>query len=189
MPMQGEQGEKQPVEAGNEKQNREQRFVSVVIQRCGDNKGLAARLRRADNPATEYQSWELLGSLGIDLEKDWQRLPFVAVSAAIAKSKAGQNGNLSLGRAIAACYDDGNNSDQAKARLRRLLACSELVEVCRILRPILTLINSKVGQPLDFVRLLRQLRNFHFNDQQIKAQWAQEFYGQPVAQAGEGAET
>lgn len=182
------QGENQPAVAGSE-QSREQRFVSTVIQYCSDNKGLAARLRRADNPATEYQSWELLGSLGIDLEKDWQRLPFVTVAAAIAKSKAGQNGSLSLGRAIAACYDDGNNSDQAKARLRRLLACSELAEVCRILRPILTLIDSKVGQPLDFLRLLRQLRNFYFNDQQIKAQWAQEFYGQPVVQTGEGAGT
>lgn len=190
--MQGEQGEKLPAAAGSES-SRDQRFVGAVIERCGDNKGLAARLRRADNPATEYQSWELLGSLGIDLEKDWQRLPFVTVAAAIAKSKAGQNGSLSLGRAIAACYDEsgknGNTSDQAKARLRRLLACSELAEVCRILRPVLTLINSKVGQPLDFVRLLRQLRNFHFNDQQVKSQWAQEFYGQPLARYSEEAES
>lgn len=163
----------------------EQRFVETVIERCNGNKGLAARLRRADNPNTEYQSWDLLGGLGVDLEKDYQRLPFVTVAAAIAKSKTEQNGSLTLGSAIAACYEEGRESDQARARLRRLLACEELAEVCRILRPLLTLIDSKAGRPLDFVRLLKQLRNFHFNGQRIKTQWAQEFYGQQKEEEAE----
>jgi|SRR5690625_215778 len=169
-----------PGEPGKDK-SRDQRFVEIVTERCQNDKGLAARLRRADNPATEYQSWELLGWFGVNLEKDYERLPFVTVAAAIAKSKCERNGSLTLGRAIASCYDDGRESSQAKARLRRLLACSELSEACRILRPILTLINSKVGQPLDYVRLLRQLRFFGFESgQRTKVQWAQEFYGQPV---------
>lgn len=157
--------------------SREDGFVTGVIKRCQQNKGLAARLRRADNPATEYQSWELLASYGIDLEREDQRLPFVTVAAAIAKAKAERNGSLSLGRAIASSFDDGNASDQAKARVRRLLACEELPEVCRILRPVLTLIDSRTSQPLDYSRLLRQLRSFVFDPQRIKAQWAQEFYG------------
>lgn len=159
----------------------QQRFVQSVIQRCRDDKGLAARVRRADSPATEYQSWELLASLGVDLEKDYQRIPFMTVAAAIAKSDADGNGHLSLGRAIAACYEDGRDSSQAKARLRRLLACDELAEVRRILRPLFSLIDSKAGQSLDFVRLLKQLQRFSFEDarQKVKAQWAQEFYGQP----------
>src|SRR5690606_4480146 len=149
------QGNQSPVPSGDNK-DREQRFVDVVIDRCQSDKGMAARLRRADNPATEYQSWELLGWFGIDLEKDYERLPFVTVSAAIAKSKVVRNGTLTLGKAIAACYDDGRDSSQAKARLRRLLACNDLSEACRILRPLLTLIDSKVGgQSLDYVRLLR----------------------------------
>jgi len=167
----------------------EQRFVQTVLQRCSNDKGLAARLRRADNPATEYQSWELLGALGVDLEKDYQRLPFATVAAAMAKSKAEANGKLTLGMAIAACYDDGRESSQAKARLRRLLACDELAEACRILRPILTLIDSKVGKPLDFERLLKQLRNYHFNVQRVRTQWAQEFYSQPVAASGQEENT
>src|SRR5690554_1527555 len=164
-----------------QQESRDQRFVETVIEWCSKDKGMAARLRRADNPSTEYQSWELLGWFGVDLEKDYERLPFVTVAAAIAKSKSERNGSLTLGRAIAACYDDGRESSQAKARLRRLLACSELSEACRILRPILTLIDSKVGQPIDYVRLLRQLRFFDFESGQCtKTQWAQEFYGQPV---------
>ncbi|WP_198962717.1 type I-E CRISPR-associated protein Cse2/CasB [Mangrovitalea sediminis] len=166
----------------------EERFVSSVIQRCQVDNGLAARLRRADNPATEYQSWELLASLGVDLEKDYQRLPFVTIAAAIAKSKSDRNGVLTLGRAVAACYEDGRESSQAKARLRRLLACNDLPEACRILRSLFSLIDSKVGQPLDFVRLLKQLRRFSFEDarNRIKAQWAQEFYGQPAEAMAEG---
>jgi CRISPR-associated protein, Cse2 family len=167
-------------------ESREVRFVNAIIERCGQDKGLAARLRRADNPATEYQSWELLAAYGVDLEKERARLPFVTVAAAIAKAKAEQNGKASLGKALAACYEDGRESSQAKARLRRLLACTELPELVRHLRPVLTLINSKSGQGLDYQRLLRQLRSFAFDSQRIKAQWAQEFYNQPMAEQSKG---
>ena len=178
------QVEIQPAAAGDKK-SWAQRFVETSVARCINDKGLAARLRRADNPSTEYQSWDFLGSMGVDLEKDYQRLPFVTVAAAIAKSKAERNGSLPLGLAIAACYPEGNQSDQAKLRLRRLLACTELPEVCRILRPVLTLIESKVNQPLDYVRLLDQLRFFTFNEQRVRAQWAQEFYGETEVVKGE----
>lgn len=182
------QEDQKSVQAGKEK-SREQRFVETVIERCQKDKGMAARLRRADNPATEYQSWELLGWFGVDLEKEYERLPFATIAAAIAKSKSEHNGSLTLGRAIAACYEDGRESNQAKARLRRLLACDELAEVCRLLRPVLTLINSKVGQPLDHVRLLRQLRFFTYESGlRTKTQWAQEFYGQATpTEVEEGA--
>jgi CRISPR system Cascade subunit CasB len=168
--------EQQQALSGKDK-SREQRFVETVIDRCQKDKGMAARLRRADNPATEYQSWEFLGWFGVDIERDRERLPFVTVAAAIAKSKAEHNGSLSLGKAVLACYENDRESDQAKARLRRLLACDELAETCRILRPLLALIDSKVGQPLDYTRLLRQLRFF---GHRTKTQWAQEFYSQPI---------
>lgn len=173
--------ENQQSEQSDKEKSREQRFVETVIERCKKDKGLAARLRRADNPATEYQSWELLGWFGVDIGKDYERLPFVTVAAAISKAKAERNGSMTLGKAILACYDNDRDSGQAKARLRRLLACNELGEVCRILRSVLTLIDSKVGQPLDYVRLLRQLKYF---GQRTKTQWAQEFYGQPVESEG-----
>lgn len=174
--------------------SREDKFVAGVIERCQKDNGLAARLRRADNPATEYQSWELLAGYGVDLEREHERLPFAMVAANIAKAKAEANGNLSLGRAIASAYDDGNQSDQARARLRRILACDDLPELCRILRPLLTLIDSRVNRPLDYARLLKQLRGFGFATskgdaqqiQRIKVQWAQEFYGHK-AEAGEVA--
>lgn len=176
------------------KASREDSFVTGVIARCREDRGLAARLRRADNPATEYQSWEFLAAWNVDLEREDQRLPFATVAAAIARAKVEANGSLTLGQAIARCYEDGNQSDQAKTRLRRLLASDDLFELCRLLRPILTLIESRVAQSLDYARLLRQLTVFaraaRSDDaqwlQRIKAQWAQEFYGHK-AEAGEDA--
>lgn len=152
------------------------RFVSMVLDRCATDKGYAASLRRADNPDTEYQSWEALAAFGVNLEKEYMRLPYATIAAAMARSKAQQNGSMSLGRAIARCYEEGNTSDQAKAKLRRLLACEDIAETCRILRPLLTLIQSRVSTPLDYVRLLNQLQRMYWRGQQVKAQWAQEFY-------------
>jgi CRISPR system Cascade subunit CasB len=169
-------------------ETREQQFIRSVIQRCQNDKGLAARLRRADNPATEYQSWELLAANGVDLEQETQRLPYVTIVAAMAKTKCERNGSLGFGRALAECYEAGRESQQAKIRLRRLLACSDLAEVCRILRPLFSLINSKTSRPLDYARILRQLRRFGFDPQQVKAEWAQEFYNlQPKADEPEVA--
>ncbi len=156
--------------------SREENFVEAIIKRCQSDKGFAARLKRADNPATEYQSWEILAAFGIDLEKSYARLPFATVGAAIAKAKIDHNGTLGLGQAIARCYDDGRESDQAKAKLRRILACQDSEELCRILRPVIALIQSRIIEPLNYSLLLTQLYRFHWNQERIKTAWAQEFY-------------
>lgn len=168
----------------NKSQTHSESFVGYLCQRCTQDKGFAARLRRADNPSTEYQSWDALAAFGVNLEFAAERQPYALVAAAIARCQKPANGTLSLGKAIALCYDDGNQSDQAKARLRRLLACDQADELCRILRPILSLIQSRVSQPLDFARLLNELRWFNRSSQQTKARWAQQFYGK-VAETDE----
>lgn len=161
-------------------------FVSYVIERIKKDNGFAARLKRADNPATEYQSWELLANFAIDLEKEWERLPYCTVGAALARAKPTDNGKLPLGAAIAACFDEGNQSDQAKTRLRRLLACTSTIEACRILRPLLTLMMSRGVTP-NFSQLLEQLLGFSGTRQeQIRARWAQAFYRR-IDEAGETA--
>lgn len=153
-----------------------ERFVSYVIQRAQDDSGFAARLKRADNPATEYQSWELLAEFQVDLEKEWERLPYCIVGAAIARAKPHSNGALALGAAIAACFEEGSQSDQAKARLRRLLACTSTAEACRILRPLLALMESRNITP-DFGELLLQLQWYGGSQhERIRARWAQSFY-------------
>jgi len=156
--------------------SRGEAFVSFILKRCQQDKGEAARLRRADNPATEYQAWETLAAFHIDIDKPGLRLPFTTVAAALARAKVEDNGNSGIGAALAGCYDEGNASDQAKSRLRRLLACDSVEEVCRILRPVLSLIVSRGRHHLDYALLLDQLLKFHWNAEVIKARWAQDFY-------------
>ncbi|MDM8545409.1 type I-E CRISPR-associated protein Cse2/CasB [Candidatus Venteria ishoeyi] len=150
-------------------------FTRFIIDKMQDN-GIAATLRRADNPNTEYQSWDTLAAFNIDLDKPWQRLPFATIAAAMAKAKIEQNGANGIGQAITRCYEDGKDSDQAKAKLRRLLACESVEEVCRILRPLFSLIQAKGDSTLDYARLLDELLSFHWRSQDIKARWAQDFY-------------
>lgn len=157
------------------KENRNEAFVKFIIDITQKDNGCAAALKRADNPATEYQSWEYLARF-IDIEKEYERLPYATVASAMAKAKAEQNGTVRIGEAITRCYEDGNQSDQAKAKLRRLLACETVEEVCRVLRPLFSLISSKANIQLDYAALLQELRNFHFNNQRVKAYWAQNFY-------------
>ncbi|MBN2864952.1 MAG: type I-E CRISPR-associated protein Cse2/CasB [Thiotrichales bacterium] len=162
-------------------------FVNYIIQRVQTHKGDAAVLRRADNPNTEYQAWEILAGFSVKLDSENERLPFAAIAAGIARAKPEFNGKTQIGQAIAKCYDDGNQSDQAKAKLRRLLACDNTAEACRILRPLLKLIESKTNLTLDYSRLLNDLLWFSHDEsrQIIKSRWAQNFYGK---QGEEGAD-
>ena len=157
-------------------------FVDYLISRCKADNGLRAALKRADNPATEYQSWEVLAGFHINLEHENQRLPHAAIAATIARAKVEKNGTVKIGQAIARCYEDGNASDQAKAKLRRLLACDSVAEACRILRPLFGLIEAKGNIVLDYAGLLNDLLWFGHDESQIriKARWAQDFYGKPV---------
>lgn len=179
--------ETQKTKSDINKESTPERFVAGIAKRCNlGNKGFAAKLKRADNPATEYQCWDILAQFNIQLDNPHKRLPYVTIAAAIAKSKAKENGKKRFGKAIADCYDDGRDSSPAIARLRRLLACDDMFEVCEILRPIFSLIASKGGKTLDFVRLLKQLKSFPFDPQDIKSQWAQEFYWLPAKADKEG---
>ncbi|MBE0471306.1 MAG: type I-E CRISPR-associated protein Cse2/CasB [Methyloprofundus sp.] len=166
---------------------RSQKFVNYIIQRVQAHKGDAAALRRADNPNTEYQAWEVLAGFGVKLDSENERLPFATIAADIARVKPTVNGKGQIGQAIARCYEDGNQSEQAKAKLRRLLACDSTSEACRIFRPLLTLIESKGGTALDYAKLLEDLLWFSHDEsrQRIKAKWAQNFYGKHTVEEGE----
>lgn len=157
-----------------------EKFVAFVIERIHADNGFRGKLSRASNESTEYQSWEILANW-CDLDKEWERLPFALIGASLAKSRPLADGRFGIGQAIAKCYEDGNQSDQAKAKLRRLLACKSTVEACQILRPLLSLIESKGGN-LCFARLLQDL--LRFNVEWTPAKWAQDFYGKSADEEG-----
>lgn len=147
------------------------RFISYILGKIESDNACAAALRRADNPDTEYQAWETLVPW-CNLEQKREYLPFAVIAAAIARSKPKANGALGLGTAIARCYEDGNNSDAAKAKLRRLLACDTVEEACQILRPIFSIIDFR-GVPLNYSKLLSQLLRF---GDAVRKSWAMEFF-------------
>lgn len=159
------------------KTNREESFVASVIAITRKNKGDAARLRRADNPATEYQSWDILARHGVILDRPHERVPFAAIAAAIGRAEPEANGAQSLGAALARAFDEGAASDAATARLRRLLASDDVVTTCRLLRPVFRIIESRGGAPLDYARILKQVRRLRFDPKRTHSEWAQEFFG------------
>ena len=68
------------------KETRGHIFVRRVIALCEKDNGIAAALRRADNPYTENQSWAYLCACGVNIEKDWERRPAALIAAAVAKA-------------------------------------------------------------------------------------------------------
>lgn len=169
-----------------EKENKESAFVDYIIRRCQKEKGIRSQLSRADNPSTEYQSWDILAGFHVRLDREEQRLPYALIAAAIARGKIEKNGSLGFGPAIARCYTDGNQSDQAKMKLRRLLACDTPAEACRIMRPLISLMFSRGITHLDYAALLKDLLFFHWDTHQIriKSRWAQDFYSKSEKQDG-----
>ncbi|WP_036082592.1 type I-E CRISPR-associated protein Cse2/CasB [Leptospirillum ferriphilum] len=154
-------------------------FVDYIVRRCEANNGIRAGLKRADNPNTEYQGWDVLAGFGIDLTNESERLSHAIIGADIARTKASGNGPFGIGRAIARCYTEGNKDDQAKSRLRRLLACDSLREAILVLRQVFRLIESRGAGTLNYASLLGELRWFNHEDSRnrTKVRWAQEFYG------------
>jgi CRISPR system Cascade subunit CasB len=154
------------------KKGLEHAFIDYILERMKNDNAFGAALRRADNPATEYQSWEYLAGW-CDIEKAWERRPYATIASAIARAKPDADGSLGIGKAIASCYEDGNKSDSAKFKLRRLLACDSAEEACVVLRPLLSLISSN-GANIGYAKLLNELLYF---GEKIKVKWAVDFYG------------
>ena len=98
----------------NKNRNKSTTFVDYIIERSNNDKAIAAALRRADNPDTEYQSWEILAGFHVDLEKPWQRLPYATVAAAIAKAKIEHNGSRVLVGVLPAVMTRGTKAIRPK---------------------------------------------------------------------------
>ena len=159
----------------DENKQKETLLVAKIFACCKNDKGFAAALKRADNPDTAYQAWEILATYGVPLNKESIRKPHALIFAAIARSSKEQDGSLRFGAALANAYQDdgGRDSNAAKAKLRRILACDDVIDVCQVLRPILQLICSR-GVDISFSKLLKDLLSFY---PEKKAQWAQDFFG------------
>lgn len=159
------------------------KFVNYVFSRIinENNKEFRAKLKKADNEATEYQSWDIL-SQWVDLENDRDRKTYGLVGASIARSGMHSDGKLGLGGALRAVFQkDGDTGDIQKSssalRLRRLLSCKEKMELIEVLRPILRfLISKEVG--ISHTKLLDDILWFDHDTSREKSRvrWAQDFF-------------
>lgn len=165
----------------DENKGKNAELIQHFLKRCSMDTAFCAAFKKADNPNTEFYSWEYLSQFGVDLSKSWERLPMVTVFSATARSKQQHDGHLSIGTAIARCYDsspgkhDGNKSDPAKVRMRRVLACSTVEELCMVIHPLLRLMQSR-GVTVSYAKLLTDLRLFYYNADRVRTTWAQDFY-------------
>jgi CRISPR system Cascade subunit CasB len=165
-----EKGE--PMEKEGKATTRGQAFVDAILPRLKEDTAFAAALKRADNRATEYQAWEHLVRYGCDIEQPRERAAFTTVAAAAARHGPERDGTLDVAASIARCFEGGNLADPARAKIRRLLACADTEEACRIIRPCLSLVAAK-SVPISYGRLLDQL--LYFNER-VRLSWAQSFY-------------
>ncbi len=155
-------------------------FVQYICKICEKDKGAAAALRKADLMQANATVFSTLVKFGVDITSDSEYIPYCLVSASIARSKIYENGTLSLGKALLAAEKKPSAADQEKddSRLRRLLSCDSLKELSLVFRQIISLIQSRQKNSLDYVELLKDLYSFKYEEgrERVKKKWAMQFY-------------
>ncbi len=154
----------------------EDTLMQKVFSRMKTDSAFRAALKKADNPDTEYQSWEYLADYGVNVQYENSRLPFATVFAAAARSDFASDGTVAPGKALCDAYGGDKTNTAARSKLRRLLACTETSEACSVLRPLLAFVTGK-GVRVCLGEVLNDLRFFERNPEQTKAKWAQQFFG------------
>lgn len=148
------------------------KFVGTCLCRINnDDTAFRAAMTRADNPATESQSWRYLVPF-CNLELDIERGAFALVGAAIAREKPEANGKRSLGLALRSAKNDPDD-DSIDRKVQRLLACSNRSELIPVLRPILRFLNKQENTNIDYIALLRDIISF---SEKTKLRWAKQYY-------------
>lgn len=121
----------------------EKGLMDAVFKRLSTDTAFRAACKRADNPDTEYQSWEYLAEYKVNLEYEESRLPFATILSSAARSSRHADGSVNLGKALLIAYDGDIKNTAARAKLRRILVCDTVQDACRSIRPILRFIESK----------------------------------------------
>ena len=154
----------------------EERFLKLVFDNVG-NRSFCDHLRHAENPNTALYAMDIFAGCGIGVEYEKYWLPYATVGAAIVRQKLTHDGNLSLGEALRLSFDNDSGNAAAIARLKRIVGCEDCVELCKVLRSVLKLIESRnFGCFINYAALLKQINTFDFNKDFIKLQIVSSFY-------------
>ena len=153
-------------------------FVTSAIRRSKEEPAFRAAMRRAANPATAAFAWEHLVAW-CDITKEWERLPFALIGAAVADVLPDADGKADLGELLRKCCSSPDDMEREKRRLRRILSCDSTAELCNVLRPVLKYLQSNSKVPIGYATLLSDILYF---SERVKLRWAESFFGNKIGE-------
>ncbi|WPJ95665.1 type I-E CRISPR-associated protein Cse2/CasB [Coraliomargarita algicola] len=154
-------------------------FIRMLTNMCKD-RGTSAALRKYWSPTTTHYSYPILGRLRVPNHKH----PDAITASLYAINPNHQNPGKSFAQA---CLQLAGGSIKAQAfetfepHMLRLLASSELDELKQQLRRI-SIRLERAGIPINYNRLMWDLRKWAKESEDIKTAWAMHFWQAPVEQ-------
>jgi CRISPR type I-E-associated protein CasB/Cse2 len=168
---------------GTMKQNQIERFLGYLTTQVAD-RGVMADLRHGLSRATEYRAWPHVAPWwGSDDETERRIWLMVAAGFAIHQKTAGSGNIGTVLRVIATGEGHAEKGlETFDARFRRLLSCSNAVEVCDHLVGVLRAAERK-DVPVNFAQLFTDLKCW---GETVKVRWAREYWkGEPENRAAD----
>lgn len=155
--------------------------IEEAIERCQKDTFFKASLKKLSSNVSKMDGWWALSDLGVNLADSKEVEVTSLVFSSIARNNVDKDGVLPIGKAILFAY--ANDSDLVKgkkrgsARFRRLLSCKNEADFVNILRPLISLIDSR-SVSLDYSGLLLDLLLVRYPErrEQILSGWAKDFY-------------
>lgn len=148
-------------------------FVAATLSRCRSDTAFRAAMRRADNPRTAAFAWPHLVKW-CDIGREYERLPFALVAAAIARELPEHDGDKDIGQLFRSCCASQDDMEREQRRFRRLIGCDNAVELCEVLRPVLSYLQGKAPGRIGYAKVLSDILYF---GEKVKLRWAANFFG------------
>lgn len=164
-----------------QKQNED--FVASLAKVCAD-RGHRAALRRWWSEGTRHYAYPILGKL---FALDDERKTLIAALYAVHSkdsAPAHVSGAHSIGSAalkLGGGSTSANGFDSMERHFRRLLAAESLDDLGPQLHRLVKRLERE-SIPLDYARLLGDLRQFRNNPESVKTRWAIAFWQAPAEQ-------
>jgi CRISPR type I-E-associated protein CasB/Cse2 len=140
-----------------------------------DDRGSLSHLRRFWSPSTLHYAYPILGRLGVP---DPAR-PDAITAALFAVHPSHHLGGPSIGRAALSLGERKENHHPYDSHMRRLLACGSLEDVGQQLLKLMRRLNRE-AKPIDYNRVMWDLRNWDKKSSDVKTRWAMDFWQAPA---------
>lgn len=164
-------------------QKQNEAFVASLVGLCAD-RGLRAATRRWWSKGTRHYAYPILGRL-FALNDDRKTLIAALYAVhAMGSAPAHAAGSNSIGGAalnLGGGSTGASGFDSMEKHFRRLLAADDLDDLGPQLHRLVKRL-ERAGIPLDYARLLGDLRQFRINPEAVKTRWALAFWQVPTEQ-------